>query len=156
MRALLFLLIAVCLPLPAQVSLRVNGAAPATVSAESLAKLPRHSVTLNDHGKQAAYEGVLLHDVLAANGVDFGKGLHGKQLASYVAVIGKDGYEVVFGIGDLDPTISDAELLIADKRNAESLSATEGPLRLVASHDKRPARSVRMLQEIDVVQASKP
>ena len=152
MRALFLTLAFTCLQASAQIILRIDPAAPVTVSPETLAKLTRHAATLNDHGKQVNYEGALLRDLLSQSGVDFGKHLNAKQLSSYVAVSGTDGYKVVYALAELDPTIADSNIIIADKRDGQALSATEGPLRLIAPHDGRPARSVRMLQEIDVVQ----
>jgi hypothetical protein len=55
----------------------------------------------------------------------------------------------------IDPTIADSGIIIADKREGQPLAANEGPLRIIVPHDKRPARSLKMLQEIDVVQLKK-
>lgn len=138
-----------------QVIIRVNDANPVTWDARTLAELPRQSVTLQDHGKSATYEGVLLHDVLVRSGVDFAKGLRGKQLSTYVTGIGSDGYTVLYALADFDPTITNSAIILADKRDGKPLERDEGPLRIVVPQEKRPARSVRMLKEIDVVQLSK-
>jgi hypothetical protein len=155
MRIILLALVSLCGPACAKVTLRINDAPAVVLAASDLAKLPRHTAVLDDHGKQVSYEGALLRDLLAQNGVSFEKGLHGKQLASYVAAVASDGYEVVFALGDFDPTIMDSDILMADKREGRALDSKEGPLRIVVPHDKRPARSLRMLQEIDVVQLRK-
>lgn len=135
--------------------LRINDAPPVTIAAADIAKLPRHTAVLNDHGKQINYEGVLLHDVLARSGVDFASGLRGKQLSTYVAALATDGYEVVYALAELDTTIADSDIIVADKREGHSLAAREGPLRIIVPRDKRPARSLKMLQEIDVVELKK-
>ncbi len=127
--------------------LRINDAPPVTIAAVDFAKLPRHSAVLNDHGRQISYEGALLHDVLAQGGIDFGKGLHGKQLSSYVAALASDGYEVVYALAELDPTVVDADIIVADRRDGQPLAANEGPLRIVVPHEKRPTRSLKLLQE---------
>ncbi len=155
MRPILLCLSLLCVQAWGQVVVRINDAHPVTIAAADLAKLSRHPAVLNEHGKQISYEGVLLHDVLAQGGVEFGKGLHGKQLSSYVAVIGSDGYEVVYSLAEFDPTVMDSGIIVADQREGQPLSAKEGPLRIVAPHDERPTRSVRLLQEIDVVQLKK-
>jgi hypothetical protein len=155
MRLILALLACASLPASAQIAVRINGAPPVTMSAADIAKLPHHTIVFNDHGKLITYEGALLHDVLAQAGVDFGEGLRGKQLSSYVAAIGSDGYEVVYALAELDPATVDSGIMIADKREGERLSLDEGPLRILVPHDKRPARSLKMLQEIDVVQLKK-
>jgi hypothetical protein len=116
------------------------------------ANFPRHSAVLNDHGKQISYEGVLLRDVLTMRGVDFSKGVRGNQLSSYVVAIASDGYQAVYALAELDPSIVDSDVVVADKREGQPLAANEGPLRIVVPRDKRPARSVRLLREIDVVE----
>jgi len=138
-----------------QIALRLDDAAPAQISAENLAKLPRHNAGLNDHGKQVSYEGVLMHDVLVLGGVDLSKGLRGKQLSSYVAATASDGYEVVYALAEFDPTIMDSGIVVADKREGQPLAANEGPLRIIVPQEKRPTRSLKLLREIDVVQLKK-
>jgi len=135
--------------------LRINDAPPVNVTAKDLANLPRHAAVLNDHGKEISYEGVLMRDVLALGGIDFNKGLRGKQLSSYVAAFANDGYEVVYALAEFDPTVMDSGIILADKREGQTLAAGEGPLRIVVPHDKRPTRSLRLLREIDVVQLKK-
>ena len=138
-----------------QIVVRVNDAAPVTVTAKDFAKLPRHTAVLNDHGKQITYEGALLHDLLEKGGIDFGSGLRGRQLSSFVAALASDGYEAVYALAEFDPTIVDSGIIVADKRDGQFLAASEGPLRVVVPHDKRPTRSVKLLQELDVVQLKK-
>ena len=138
-----------------QVVVRVNDTKTVLLDAKALAEFPRQSVVLQDHGKSARYEGVLMHDVLVRSGVDFGKGLRGKQLSTYVTGIGSDGYIVVYALADFDPSITDSAIILADKRDGKLLDPNEGPLRIVVPQDKRPARSVRLLKEINVVQLSK-
>lgn len=139
----------------AQVVVRINDAAPVTIAPAEFAKLPRHTAVSNEHGKQVTYEGVLVQDVLKQAGCEFGKGLHGKQLSSYVAALASDGYEVVYALADFDASVTDTGIIIADKHDGQPLGEKEGPLRIVVPNDKRPTRSVRMLQEIDVVQLKK-
>lgn len=155
MRPIFLLLVFACVQGRGQIALRINDAPPVTIAAADLAKLPRHTAVLDDHGNQISYEGALLQDVLAQGGVDFGKGLRGKQLSTYVAALASDGYEVVFALAELDPSVVDSGIIVADKRTGQPLRANEGPLRIVVPHDKRPTRSVRLLQEIDVVQLKK-
>ena len=144
-----------CAQAPAQIVLRMNAAPPVTISAADLAKLPRHTAVLTDHGKQITYEGPLLRDILSRGGIDFGKELRGKQLSTYVAALATDGYEVVYALAEMDPSIIDADIIVADKRDGQPLAENEKPVRIVVPHDKRAARSLRMLQEIDVVQLKK-
>jgi hypothetical protein len=153
MRALLLCLALACgLPALGQLLLRINDAPPTTISQETLRKLPRHTAVLNDHGKEVHFEGVLLRDVLIQNGVPLDNKLRGKQLATYISALANDGYQIVFGLAEFDPTITDGDILLADKRDGQPLAATEGPLRIIVPHDKRPARSLKMLRELDVIE----
>jgi len=155
MRLLLICLLILSGRASAQIMLRINDAPPVNISATDLAKLPRHTAVLNVHGKQVSYQGALMHDVLALGGIDFGKGLRGKQLSTYVAALAGDGYEVVFALAEFDPTVTDSGIILADKREGQSLASDEGPLRIVVPHDERPTRSLRLLREIDIVQVKK-
>jgi hypothetical protein len=155
MRTILLGFLVACLQVSGQLAVRVGDPPAVTVSQADLAKLPRHSAVMTDHGKQVRCEGVLMHDLLAQAGVDFGKELHGKQLSSYVAAVASDDYEVVYALAEFDPTIMDSGIIVADKCEGQSLAEKQGPLRIVVPQDKRPARSIRMLKEIDVVQLKK-
>ena len=126
MRLILICLLFTCVEASGQIVLRIDGKPPVTISAAEFAKLPRHTATLNDHGKQIKYEGALLHDVVAQGGIDFGKELRGKQLSTYVAALASDGYEVVFALGEFDPTIMDSEIIVADQREGQPLQAGGG------------------------------
>jgi hypothetical protein len=155
MRLRLLCLLFPFLPASGQILVRVNDAPPVQISAADLAKLPGHTAILNNHGQRISYEGALMRDVLALGGIDFGKELRGKQLSSYVSALGSDGYQVVFALAEFDPTVMDSDILIANRREGQPLAANEGVLRIVVPHDKRPTRSLRLLQEIDVVQLKK-
>jgi hypothetical protein len=155
MRLISVCLFLICGHASGQLILRINDARPVDIAAKDLAKLPRHTAVLNEHGQRISYEGVLMRDVLSLGQIDFGKGLRGKQLSSYVAALANDGYEVVYTLAEFDPTVMDSGIIIADKREGQVLGPNEGPLRIVVPHDERPTRSLRMLREIDVVQLRK-
>jgi hypothetical protein len=53
---MLLLLASACAHAPAQITVRVNDAPSVTIAAADLAKLPRHTEILNDHGKQMGYQ----------------------------------------------------------------------------------------------------
>jgi DMSO/TMAO reductase YedYZ molybdopterin-dependent catalytic subunit len=62
---------------------------------------------------------------------------------------------VVFTLAELDPQFANESVLIADKRDGKPLPERQGPLRLVCASDKEGARSVRMLETIEVVRLRK-
>ncbi len=138
-----------------EVKVQVEGNPEMAVDEDALAKMPRHSITVNEHGHEVEYEGVLLHDVLARAGAPFGEKLRGKALSSYVLATAQDGYAVVYTLTEMDTAFSEGDLVLADKTKGEPLPANQGPFRIVAPHDKKPARSLRMLERIEVVQLRK-
>jgi DMSO/TMAO reductase YedYZ molybdopterin-dependent catalytic subunit len=140
-----------------QPTVQVMGAVkqPLTLSAEDLAKMPRASVRTTNNGIETVYEGVWLHEVLKKAGAPQGGELRGKALASYVLAEAQDGYQVVFSLGELDPSFIDNEILLADTANGKPLFGAQGRFRLVVPKDKPGARSVRMLTRLEVVQLRK-
>jgi hypothetical protein len=141
---------------PAALSVTGDVPTPLQLQAADLAQMPRETVTVHEEdGTETKYEGVLLREVLAKAGAPFGKSLRGKALSTYVLAKAHDGYEVVFAIGELDTTFGNADILIADKRDGKSLFGYQGPFRLVCPNDKAGARSVRMLETLEVVRLKK-
>jgi DMSO/TMAO reductase YedYZ molybdopterin-dependent catalytic subunit len=126
-----------------------------TLTADDLAKMPRASVKTMSNGMETVYEGVWLYEVLKKAGVPQGSELRGKALASYVLAEAQDGYQVVFSLGELDPAFIDNEILLADTANGKPLFGAQGRFRLVVPKDKPGARSVRMLNKLEVVQVRK-
>ncbi len=110
---------------------------------------------LTHNDVETAYEGVWLHEVLKRAGVPQGTALRGKALAGYVVAEARDGFQVVFSFGELDPAFIDNQFLLADSAGGKPLSGDLGPFRLVAPKDKPAARSVRMLTKLEVVQLRK-
>jgi DMSO/TMAO reductase YedYZ molybdopterin-dependent catalytic subunit len=128
---------------------------PLTLSPDDLAKMPRATVKTTNNGMETVYEGVWLHEVLKQAGVPQGGELRGKALSSYVMASAQDGYQVVFSLGELDPAFIDNEILLADTANGKALFGSQGRFRLVVPKDKPGARSVRMLNKLEVVQVRK-
>jgi hypothetical protein len=114
--------------------------------------MPRKTLTVtNSHEKKiATYEGVLLEELLKRAGVPQGERLHGQSLATYVIAEAEDGYLVVFSLAELDSGILDSDIIVADTVDNGPIPAKQGPFRLIAPHEKRPARWVRMLKSITV------
>lgn len=72
-------------------------------------------------------------------------------MTSYVVAEAEDGYRVVFALAELDSGFLDSQVLVADTMDGVPLGPKLGPFRLVAPHERRPARWVRMLKTITVV-----
>jgi DMSO/TMAO reductase YedYZ molybdopterin-dependent catalytic subunit len=126
-----------------------------TIKSADLKTLPRTTVTVSEAGRQVSYEGVLVGELLKRAGAPVGRDLSGKVLATYVRASAKDGYQVVFSLAELDPAFTSNDIIVADTIDGKPLLDYQGPLRIVAPHDKRAARSIRMLQRIEVVRLVK-
>jgi hypothetical protein len=138
--------------------LTVSGDIPSklTLKAEDLAKMPRETVSVPDQdGTKIEYEGVLLREILKRAGAPMEKGLRGKTLTSYILAKAHDGYQVVFTLAEVAPEFANESILVADKRDGKALFGYQGPFRLVCPSDKAGARSVRMLETLEIVQLQK-
>ena len=138
--------------------LTISGAVstPLTLTVADLKKMPRKTLSVvNPHDKKTeVYEGVLLEELLRRAGVPQHEQLRAQAMATYVVAKADDGYNVVFSLAELDSAMLDSEVIVADSLNGAALAAREGPFKIVAPHEKRPARWVRMLKSITVVRAS--
>jgi hypothetical protein len=139
---------------PSAPQLKISGAVstPLSLTVADLKSLPRTTlhVTNPHENKSETYEGVLLEELLQRAGVPHGDQLRGKLMPAFVIAEAEDGYRVVFALAELDSSITNSEVLVADTVDGAPIDAKRGPFRLVAPHDKRPARWVRMLKSITV------
>jgi DMSO/TMAO reductase YedYZ molybdopterin-dependent catalytic subunit len=99
-----------------------------------------------DHGPQkATYRGVLLWTLIAQaevnDGAKFG------ELRHVMAITGKDGYLVMFSLGEIDPNFGQAPIMVAYERDAQPIA---GGLRLVVPGDVHGARDIRDLVHIEI------
>lgn len=126
--------------------------APTGLSLAQLKALPHITVTIHNSHTQAeeTYSGIRLADLLTSLGAPLGKELRGIAFTSYVIASGSDGYQVVLSLGEIDPTFHPGEVIVADAMNSKPLDEHSGPLKLVVSEDKRPARAVRNLVSIEL------
>lgn len=138
------------------VRVAVAGRAPLVLDRAALAALPRAGVSAAVHGEAPGrWQGVALEDLLQRAGAPAGRQLRGRALASFVRVSAADGYQVVFGLGELDPGLGHAQAILADARDGQPLG-TDGPFRLVVPGDRRAARWVRNVTAIEVVDGAAP
>jgi hypothetical protein len=147
-RALGCLLISVWMSLAARAQtlqiIDADGHATA-VTAAQIANLPHHTIDVRDHDKPAQFEGVPLAALLAMAGIQLGDAMRGPRLSEVLLIEAADGYKAVFALAETDPAFATREIILADKRDGKPLDAKEGPFRIVAPGDKRPARWVRQV-----------
>jgi hypothetical protein len=140
-------------PAPAAGPLKISyGDKSAEWTAATLAALPHTTLTLyNEHSKaNQTYSGVPLIDLLTKLGVPDKP--RGKELRLYLVAEGSDGYQVVYSLGEVTPDIHDGTVMVADAEDGKPIE-NDGPLKLVATGEKRPARWVRNLVAVRVLAA---
>ncbi len=122
-----------------------------TLTAAQIANAPHVAVDTHDHAAAAHFEGVPLSAVLSLAGVQLGDTMRGPRMAEALLVEAADGYKVVFALAEADPAFATREIILADKRDGKPLDAKEGPFRIVAPGDARPARWVRQVTTLRVI-----
>jgi hypothetical protein len=127
-------------------ALALNMAVP--VEPALISGLPTHEVALNLHGEAQVCTGPLLADVMARLGAPSGSDMRGSALLLAVVVEARDGYRVAFTLGELDPLLGKADVVLADHCNGAPLSDEDGPFRLAVAGDTRGARSVRQVVSV--------
>jgi hypothetical protein len=140
-------------PMPPAGPLKITfGGKSAEWTAATLAALPHKTLTVyNEHAKvNQTYAGVELIDLLKPLGVPDKP--HGKDFRLYLEAEGSDGYVVVFSAAEVTPDVHDATVIVADAMDGKPLPVS-GPLQLVSTGEKRPARWVRNLVAIRVLPA---
>jgi hypothetical protein len=89
--------------------------------------------------------------LLLMAGIQLGDTLRGPRMTETLLVEAADGYKVVFALAEVDPAFATREIILAYKRDGKPLDAREGPFRIVAPGDKRPARWIRQVITLKVV-----
>ena len=127
--------------------------APLDLTLADLKAMPRKTLRVdNAHSKKTeVYEGVLVEDLLQKAGVPQGEQLRGPAMATYVLVEAADNYRVIFSLAEFNSSFQDSEIIVADTMDGVPIAGTLGPFRLVAPHEKRPARWVEMVKSLTVV-----
>jgi hypothetical protein len=118
-------------------------------TAPKLAQLPHETIqTTNEHTQaQETYSGVPLMALLVELGVP--QKLKGKDFRLYLIAEGRDGYKVVYSLGEVSPDVHEGSVLLADSVDGKPL-ADNGPIELISSGERRPARWVRNVTSIKV------
>ncbi|MFM7349612.1 MAG: hypothetical protein ACKO01_09000 [Erythrobacter sp.] len=130
-------------------ALALNMAVP--VEPALIEGLPTREVTLTHHGKTQVCTGPLLADVLAKLGAPAKGEVKGKALTTAVVVAARDGYRVAFTLGELDPLLGHAPVVLTNRCNGTGLAEADGPFRLAVEGDQRGARSVRQVVSLRLV-----
>jgi hypothetical protein len=74
-----------------------------------------------------SFTGALLWDVLQKAGIVVNASIKNDILRKFVTVIGSDGYEAVFGVGELDPAFGGDQIIIAYAEDGQPLTDEGSP-----------------------------
>jgi DMSO/TMAO reductase YedYZ molybdopterin-dependent catalytic subunit len=134
---------------------KISGAVttPLDLTVADLKAMPRKTLRVdNAHSKKTeVYEGVLVEELLQKAGAPQGEQLRGQAMATYVLVEAADNYRVIFSLAEFNSSFQDSEIIVADTLDGAPILGALGPFRLVAPHEKRPARWVEMVKSLAVV-----
>lgn len=118
-----------------------------------LAGLPHETLQFTDAGRRnvVTFSGVPLMALLVEVGVP--QRPKGKDLRLVVVAESRDGNKVVYSLGEVSPDVHDGSVLLADSADGKPLGDENGPIELICSGDRSPARWIRGLASIRVIAA---
>lgn len=116
-----------------------------------ITRLPQIAAAGEAHGRKLSCEGVALHELLRASGAMPAAPLRGADLARVVVVRARDGYRAAFSLAELDPSLGNRQVVLSRRCDGAALAADDGPWRLIAPGESRPARWVRQVESIRVI-----
>lgn len=135
---------------PPTLRVTVEGQPAFTLDRAALAAMPRVDVATAaiHHQPAARWQGVALSELLRRAGAPTGESLRGGAMTTVVRVVAADHYQVAFSLGELDPSLGQAQVILADTQDGHPLQG-DGPFRLIVPGDSRPARWVRSVVAIE-------
>ena|SRR5260370_244442 len=136
-----------------QLTVRGLNGETVTLTPEEIAAIPRKTVSVFNAQTKAneKYAGVALADLLAKVGVPQGESIKGKLFMTAVVAQGTDKYSVLYALAEVDPSIHTGDVIVADSMDGQKLGK-EGAFKMVSTEERRPARWVRNLTEISVIE----
>jgi hypothetical protein len=143
---------------PPVLSVAGDLSAAGSLTLEELKALGPVTVEWTVHGQPRHAVGVALDKVLSKMG--FSAGPMGKDVPvrekrsgwkKAVVATAADGFQSVFSCAELFPDMGPTKALVAWEIDGKPLPVDQGPLRLVVTTDKEPARSIYKLTKIEVV-----
>ena len=143
-------------------TLSVDGALPSkgALAQADLEKLGAETMSWNSRGESHQVKGVRLDKVLEHFG--FTPGPMGKDVPvsqkvkgyrQVVVATAKDGFQAVFSCAEVTDGMGPTVALVAWEVDGRPLAPDIGPFRLVVVTDGMPARSVRQLERLRVLDA---
>ena len=130
--------------------LKMPGAADKPIATASLVGRVARDVRLEDTaGNITVYHGLPLLEVLESNGLDLKTMASERQTAATVVLAsGREGYTVVFSVGELRMDRANPKVFLVAETSAGPLPEDQGPVRLIVYGDR--ARSAYGLARIEL------
>lgn len=134
-----------------QLTIRSLDGKSITLSPHDITALPHKTVSVFNFQskKNESYSGVALADLLNKAGVPHGENVRGKLFMTAVIAEGTDKYSVLFALAEA--SIHTGDVIVADSVDGQKLRA-DGAFKLVSTEERRPARWVRNLADISVIE----
>ncbi len=139
------------IPLALLAAAALTGSAVTKVDETLLKGLPTIEAVLTAHGETHRCTGPTLASVLVRMGAPHGDALRGKALTRAVIARARDGYAVLFSLGEIDAGLGAEPAIIATRCDGKAIDPKDGPYRLVLPGEQHLARSVRQLESLEVV-----
>jgi DMSO/TMAO reductase YedYZ molybdopterin-dependent catalytic subunit len=136
-------------------TLTIDGAVahPLTLTVADLAALPQSDIRvayLTGHGPEdATYSGVSLWSLIEKAGLGDAFKDRRSHSAHYLLLSASDGYQVVLGLGEIDPELEGKPALIALKRDGQPIDPKD-IFRLALAGDKHGARNMHDITRIEL------
>jgi hypothetical protein len=139
----------------AQLTIRPLDGKSMTFTPEDIAAMPHKTVSVYNHHTKAneTYSGVPLADLLGKVGVPLGENVRGKLFLIGVVAEGTDHYSVLYALAEVDPSIHVGDVIVADSIDGQKLGK-DGAFKMVSTEEKRPARWVRNLTSVKVIEVN--
>ncbi|MGA7242596.1 MAG: hypothetical protein WBX19_05410 [Terracidiphilus sp.] len=136
-----------------QLTIRALDGKSMTFTPEDIAAMPHKSVSVYNHHTKAneTYSGIPLADLLGKVGVPLGENVRGKLFLIGVVAEGTDHYGVLYALAEIEPSIHTGDVIVADSIDGQKLGK-DGVFKIVSTEEKRPARWVRNLASITVIE----
>jgi hypothetical protein len=122
-----------------------------TLDTTALARFGVDTMSRDSRGTVTTYRGITLWRLLTEQGIATDSAVKNDALRKVVVATARDGYRIVFSVGELDPALGAARALIAWERDGKPFDPERGPFQLLINDARRPARNIYQLERLEIV-----